>query len=325
MLPEGYTLPYRLSRSTAGPGAGSAGAVFSFEGTRVKKSVGYDCGEFELHVDGGALSLTRGGAPFLENVTIEPIVYHSPEQAFFNLDQRCIFNCAFCSSPRLNKEITKNLTDEKIVSMVKKALEDGMTIDAISLTSGVVGSASETVDRFVSCIKALRKEFPDIPIGIEPYVSSEQDVIKLKEAGATEIKLNIESPSRSIFEKVCPELDYDGILAHLKDSVKIFGKGNVQSNMIYGMGETDEEVLSMVETLCSIGVIPIMRALRVGDLSRDVLEAAIGKIVPVTSDRSIYLVSEQKKIMEKYGLSSADCRTMCNKCGCCDLVPFRDI
>lgn len=324
-LPEGCVLPWRLSRSTAGPGAGSAGAVFSFEGVRVKKAVRYDSGDFELHDDGDIMSLTRGGRPFLERVKLEPVVYHCPEQAFFNLDQRCIYHCAFCASPRLGNDVTKNLTDDKIVSMVRKALDDGMTIDAISLTSGVVGSPEETVGRFVSCVKALRAEFHDIPIGVEPYVSSKEDVLKLKNAGATEIKLNIESPSRDIFEKVCPELGFDEILAHLSDSVKIFGKGNVQSNMIYGMGDTDEEVLSMVETLCSMGVIPVLRALRIGDLSRSSLESAIGKTVPVTADRSIYLVSEQKRIMEKYGLSSARCLTMCNRCGCCDLVPFKDL
>ena len=324
-LPDGYVLPHRLSRSTAGPGAGSSSAVFSFEGTRVKKAVSYDSGEFELHDEGGRISLLRDGILFLDDISIEPVVYHSPEQAFFNLDQRCIFHCAFCASPRLNNNITKNLTDEKIVSMVHKALNEKMTVNAISLTSGVVGSPEETVDRFVSCVRALRKEFPEIPIGVEPYVSSKEDIIKLRNAGVTEIKLNIESPNREIFEKVCPELNQEKILGHLKDSVSIFGKGNVQSNVIYGMGETNEDVLSMLERLCSMGVIPVLRALRVGGSSEESLESAIGKTPPITTDRSMYLTLEQKKIMEKYGLSSADCLTMCNRCGCCDLVPFVDL
>lgn len=325
LLPDGYVLPYRLSRSTAGPGAGTSSAVFSFQGSRVKKAVSYDSGEFELYDDEGKISLLRDGVLFLDNISIEPVVYHSPEQAFFNLDQRCIFNCAFCASPRLDKNITKNLTNEKIVSMVHKALNDKMTVNAISLTSGVVGSPEETVDMFVSCVKALKKEFPEIPIGVEPYVSSKEDVVRLKNAGVTEIKLNIESPNSEIFKKVCPDLDRNKILARLEDSVLVFGKGNVQSNVIYGMGETDEDVLSMFETLCSMGVIPILRAIRVEGLSKKSLELAIGKTVPITTDRSMYLTLELKKIMEKYELSSADCLTMCNRCGCCDLVPFVDL
>ena len=324
-LPEGFVMPYRLSRSTAGPGAGSASAVFAFGGSRVKKAVSYDSGEFELREEGDDLSLYRDGKLFLNGVTIEPVVYHSPEQAFFNLDQRCIFNCAFCASPKLDKDFTKNLTDDKIASMVRKALDDGLTIDAISLTSGVVESPEHTVDMFVSCTEVLRREFPDIPIGVEPYVSTKEDLIRLKEAGATEMKLNVESPNKEIFERVCPELDQDLVIARLEDAVSIFGKGYVQSNVIYGMGETDEDVLSMVEKLSSMGVIPVLRALRSSKISNESLEATIGKVEPVTTERSMRLTVNQKKIMEKYGLSSKNCLTMCNKCGCCDLVAFVDI
>ncbi len=325
LLPKGFVFPCRLSRSTAGPGAGSASAVFAFEGSRVKKSVSYDTGEFKLRESGGKYSLYREGELFLEDVNIEPVVYHSPDQAFFNLDQRCIFNCAFCASPRLDKDITKNLTDEKIVNMVKKALDDGMRVDAVSLTSGVVESPQKTVDMFISCTESLRKSFPDIPIGLEPYVTSKNDIEKMKNAGATEIKLNVESPDPEIFRKVCPDLNLDSILLRLKEAVEVFGKGNVQSNIIYGLGESDETVLNMAEKLSAMGVIPVLRALRTGGASNESLEAAVGKPEPVTTERAMRLTLKQKEIMKKYGLSSADCLTMCNKCGCCDLVPFVDL
>lgn len=324
-LPEGFVFPHRLSRSTAGPGAGATSAVFAFNGSRVKKTVSYDRGEFELRVEDDGYSLYRDGELFLDGVTIEPVVYHSPDQAFFNLDQRCIFNCAFCASPRLDRSVTKNLTDEKIVDMVRKALDEGMTVDAISLTSGVAGSTEETVDRFVSCTKALRKAFPDIPIGLEPYVNSREDLIRLKEAGATEIKLNVESPDKEIFRRVCPDMDSENILARLKDAVEIFGRGMVQSNVIYGLGETDETVLKMIDELSAMGVIPVLRALRSGGLSSESLEAAVGRVEPVSTERAMRLTLKQKEIMTKHGLSSADCLTMCNKCGCCDLVPFVDL
>lgn len=324
-LPENFHFPFRLSRSTAGPGAGSASAVFAFNGTRVKKAVSYDTGEFELVVDGEEYSLYRDGELFLDGVSIQPVVYHSPDQAFFNLDQRCIFNCAFCASPRLDKSITKNLTDEKIVNMVQKALDDGMTVEAISLTSGVAGSPEKTVDRFVSCTEALSESFPDIPIGLEPYVTSRNDLIRMKNAGATEIKLNIESPDKEIFGKVCPDMDFDDILLRLEDAVVIFGKGRVQSNVIYGLGESDETVLKMIEKLSAMGVIPVLRALRAGGVSSESLKAVVGTLEPVTTERAMKLTLKQKEIMKKYGLSSADCLTMCNKCGCCDLVPFIDL
>ncbi|MDR3074708.1 MAG: radical SAM protein [Candidatus Methanoplasma sp.] len=322
-LPEGFVFPYRLSKSTAGPGAGSTSAVFSFEGHRVKKSISYESGEFELRDDNGRLSMTRNGESFLGDVKIEPVVFHCPEQAFFNLDQRCIFNCAFCASPKLDKALNKGYTDEDIVSMTKKAVGEQKVV-SVSLTSGVIGSIDDTVRRFVSCTSELRKAFPDLPIGVEPYVSNEDHVRALKDAGATEIKLNIQSPNREIFGRICPELDYDNILRLLRYATEVFGKGKVTSNMIFGMGETDEETEEMMELFCSSGIIPTVRALRVNPINRDSLRNAIGEQPRVDADRAIKLARIQKDKLEKYGLDTRECRTMCIECACCDLAPFRD-
>ena len=323
-LPEGYILPFRVSRSTAGPGAGASSAVFSFNGYRVKKSISYDSGEFILSENGDRLSMTRNGEPFLEEVSIEPVVFHSPEQAFFNLDQRCIYHCAFCVSPLLSKELDKGLSDDDIVKLTKDAMREHKVVSA-SLTSGVAGSIDETVDRFVSCVSKLRKEFPELPIGVEPYVSKKEHVKALKEAGATEIKLNIQSPRKEIFEKVCPELDHDNIIEMLLYSVEVFGKGKVTSNMIFGMGETDSELEEMFELFCSKGIIPTVRSLRINSTNRIALGLAIGDQPPVDPDRIIRLARMQKEKLAEYGLDTRDCRTMCIECGCCDIVPFRDL
>ena len=85
-VPKGYRFPVRLSRSTAGPGAGNRSVVFSFNGMRVKKSVSDD-GEFCFDPEMNVIS--RDGGIVAMDVSIVPVAFHCPEQAFFNLDQRC--------------------------------------------------------------------------------------------------------------------------------------------------------------------------------------------------------------------------------------------
>ena len=323
-LPLGFTMPYRVSKSTAGPGAGSSSAVFSFDGYRVKKSISYDSGEFELHEGADVLYMTRNGQPFLERVEIQPVVFHCPEQAFFNLDPRCIYNCAFCASPKLDPKNVKILTADEIVDLVKDAMIKHHIV-SVSLTSGVVGNVDETIGRFVSCVKSLRGAFSDIPIGVEPYVERKEHLEMLKDAGATEIKINIESPSKKIFSHVCPELNYENIMALLKSAVNIFGRGMVSSNMIYGMGETDDEMDEMMNHLCSMGVIPTLRAIRRSPHNMEALNIAIGDQPAITADRSIEVAKKLKNILEKYDLDTRKCHTMCLECGCCDIVPFRDL
>ena len=321
LIPSDFVMPFRLSRSTAGPGAGKVSAVFEFDGMRVKKAVSSEKGEFRLKDDNGKLSLWKNDSIFLENVTIRPVVFHSPNHAFFNLDQRCMFRCLFCASPLLDRNITKDLTDEKIIEMIRKE-EKRYDIPAIALTSGVVGSIQESVDRMVTCVEHLRSEFSDKIIGVEPYVDKKEHIDALFGAGANEFKLNIETATEDIFRKVCPDLDRNSVFDMLSYAVNVFGKGKVASNLIYGLGETDDDVVKEMERLASIGCIPGLRALKITDSNRSQLENALGKVEPVTEERMISLAGKQKEVMSKYGLTTETFETMCFKCQCCDIVPF---
>lgn len=323
-LPEGFELPVRMSHSTAGPGAGFGSAVFAFDGYRVKKTVSYDSGEFELVLGKrGRLSLTRRGRPFIPRVTIEPVVRHCPEQAFFNLDPRCMYRCAFCTSPLLDPSEDKHLSADRIMEMLDESVRT-QDVRAVSITSGVVGSVEDTVDRFVEVVSRVRTAYPDMPIGVEPYVSSREHIRMLKDAGADEIKLNLETPRRDIFERVCPDLDFDSIMGLLRDAVDIFGRGRVISNIIYGMGETDADLDVAMERLCSMGVLPGLRALRVNDMNRARLLEAGVRGEQVSPDRAMRLAEMQKSSMRRHGLTTETSVTMCFACKCCDLVPFRD-
>lgn len=306
----------RLSKSSAGPGAGSLSLALSFYGTRVKKTVSDKDFEFVLEKDG---KLTRNGKLFLDNVSIEPIVFHCPEQAFFSLLHGCIFDCVFCSSPHIpNKE---NLSDESIVRMIKN---NERKIKSIALTSGVVQSVEYTAERMTECVRKLRKEFPDKPIGVEPYVNSKVQIENLYEAGATEIKINCECATKELFDKACPGLDYDNIFDMLAHAVKIFGKGHVMSNVIIGLGETEEEFENIVEKLCSMGVAPNVRNIKISEFTKTRFEKTIG-LHRLEAETMLKRAEIQKKTMEKHSLDSNDYKTMCFECKCCDLVPFKDL
>lgn len=323
-LPEGFEMPFRVSRSSAGPGAGHGSAVFAFGKYRVKKTISPNSGEFQLFLKPGGYGMLRNGKPFLEDVRLVPVVFHCPEQAFFNLDNRCRFNCAFCSTPQIERAGYRPPADGEILEKILEAMKTQKVV-SISLTSGVFGSVDDTVERFASCVKTIRAKLPDIPIGVEPYAESAGHLKMLKESGADEIKLNLESPRKDIFSKVCPELDWEGTWNLLNQAVSVFGKGKVSSNIIFGMGETDEDMEACVEKLCRMGVVPTLRALRSNSMNSPKLTAAIGPQPPVTKERILNLAHMEKRILSKYGLTTLDSRTMCLECTCCDIVPFRNL
>lgn len=323
-IPRDFRLPFPPSKSTAGPGAGSVSIVFAFGNTRAKKAISRDSGEFELQEVDGKLRLARDGSPFIEDVDLVPTLLHAPYQAFVNLDHACVMDCKFCASPRLGRHATKVLTDEKIMAMITQASKKP-DFESISFTSAVAESPAITVKRIAGLVRKARALFPKVPIGVEPYATRPDQVDLLKEAGADEIKLNIETFDRDIFERVCPKRDYDTILHMINHAGGVFGKNRVCSNIIFGLGETDENVLEGTRVLANMGAVVTLRALRRTDYNLEELESVLGPLERVTADRMLGLAKRQKAILEDYGLSTLKFRTMCHICLSCDLVPFWDI
>lgn len=323
-IPSDFRLPFLASRSTAGPGAGSTAIVFAFGNTRAKKKISRDEGEFELVVDGGHVSIRRFGRPFIENVDLVPTLMHAPFQAFVNIDHSCIMDCRFCASPKLGQNITKDLTDDKIIGMVREASRRD-DFRSVAFTSAVPESPAATIRRMAGLVRRTRELLPDTPIGVEPYATRPDEVELLRDAGADEIKLNIESFDRDIFEKVCPNRDYDLILHAINHSCEVFGKNRVCSNIIFGMGETDENILEGTRVLANMGAVATLRSLRRNEFNVKTLEEALGPLPTVTPDRMLRLAREQKKVFVEYGLSPLSFKTMCHACLSCDLVPFWDV
>ncbi|MFA5313654.1 MAG: radical SAM protein [Methanomassiliicoccales archaeon] len=317
-------LPHRLSCSTAGPGAGSLGIVIAFEGMHVKKAISIDKGEFELVQVGNRYSLLRNGSMFISEIEIQPVIFHAPDQAFFNLDNRCIYRCAFCSAPLIDDTKEKSRDLNGVIEQIIETHRNG-PFGAVAITSGIPDTPEDTVERMVYVVRKVRESLPDVSIGVEPYITSMDQIDDLKRAGADEIKLNIESSNREIFAKVCSNKDYDLILRSIEHAAAVFGKGMVSSNIIIGMGETDEDVLEGVEHLASLGCVATIRSIRTNDMNRWAIDQILGKVEKVDEGRLLRLGKGQKRILEEHGLTTLNFKTMCHRCGCCDIVPFVDI
>jgi biotin synthase-related radical SAM superfamily protein len=175
-------------------------------------------------------------------------------------------------------------------------------------------------------VKSLRAQYPKVPIGVEAYIEDLSDIAGFREAGATELKLNIETWPESRFRKLCPKRHFRKTLEAMEEAVRLFGRGKVTANIIVGLGESDAEVVECLGTLSRMGVIPNLRGIRIGPLNRDKLERALGRVPEkVPAERLLSLGKEHRRILEENGLDTGTFRTMCFSCRCCDLVPMADL
>lgn len=301
----------RLTVPTAGPGAGGRSVFFSSGRHRVRLGINPDS-PLQAVADGDEIVILKGGKEFVRG-RIEEELIHCPEQAYVTISERCVYDCKFCPVPKREGKI-KDI--EEIIGMVEEAKQAG-ALKAISITSGVADSPEREIERAVEAVRALKKF--GVPIGVSVYPTKDSTRL-LKEAGADEMKYNVETMDREIFNDVCRGLDLDFILDALREAVEVFGRNRVYSNMLIGLGESDETVEAGVEELARMGVIPILRAIGIHPLRFGEVEAE-----RPSPQRILKLARMTREILDKYGLRADVSRTMCLPCTGCDLVPHIDI
>ncbi len=298
---EGY-----IGRSTAGPSARGRGSVFFTNGKqRVRLAIQPESPLRLLHRGGGEAVLRKGDREIRGR--LEEVALHCPRQAYITVSERCIFRCRYCQVPLQPGRVK---TAEEVRSLVESVAD---RIDAISLTSGVADSVAGEERRVLDAVREVRRF--DLPIGVSIYPTLETPV-RLRDAGADEVKFNVEAATPPLFARMCPGLDWGEMWAVLERSVEVFGEGRVFSNVIVGLGESDAEMEGCIDALVERGVIPVLRPLTPA--------AELAGCRRPSAARLLSLCAYHEAALRKAGLDPRSARTLCTACTGCDLTPGRD-
>ncbi len=303
----------RPSRSTAGPGTGLRSIFFKSGGHRVRLEINADSPLKMIEHNGDVVILKNNKE--LVRGKIDPVVAHCPEQTYITISEQCMYDCKFCSVPKFQGKIK---TLEEVLAIIERVKKDGK-LTTIAFTSGVATTPENEIDRVVEYVKAVKKYH--VPIGVAVYPTNDSSQ-RLKDAGVTEVKYNVETMDKEIFERVCSgrkghSLDF--ILTSLRDAVMVFGKNRVSSNIIIGLGETDECVRKGVEYLAKMGVIAVLRPITISPYRQGEISAT-----RPSAERLLRLTRMTHEILNTYDLDVTVSQTMCLLCTGCDLTPVRD-
>jgi len=294
------------SLSTAGPGAGTGGSVFfSCRGGRVRLAIDRKS-TLEITHLGAGRAILKDGSVEIQGM-LEPVALHCPRQAYITVTSGCVYRCKYCEVPVITAG-RKTLGEiEAMVEAVKSR------IDAISLTSGVLENIEEEEEYVLAVVRRLKRF--GLPIGVSIF-PGEHTADRLHALGVAEVKFNVEAANRDLFSTMCPGLPYDVVWNALKRSVELFGRNHVFSNLIIGLGESDEEAKSCISALCAIGVIPVLRPLNPA--------GALSGYSRPSAERLLRLFAFHTNALSSAGLNPSRALTMCAECTGCDLVPGRD-
>jgi biotin synthase len=173
----------------------------------------------------------------------------------------CVGNCTFCPQAR------KSLSNKSSLSRVLwPTYPSTVVLEALS-------RASEQELRRI-CIQAVNYPgyFEDvhallrgIGVATDTLVSLDtcpllkEQMQKLKEAGLDRIGVPLDAATPWLFDKVKGSevggpFSWDDHMKALRAAVEVFGRSRVMSNLIIGIGETEEQAVNIIQELMDMGV-----------------------------------------------------------------------
>jgi len=305
----------RITTPASGPGAGLKSFFLRFNGHRVRLGIKHGS-RLKASLEGDHVVIRDQDKEIVRGY-LEDAIAHCPAQAYITVSEVCIYDCQYCPVPILGGSVKSQSDVEMAISRILADPNLAGKLKAIALTSGVETSAQHEVERIAAIVRALREKY-DLPIGVAVYPTPDSTKL-LNVAGADEIKYNVETMDRQLFETMCPGLSLDFVLGALKDAVAVFGRNKVFSNILVGLGEDDLSIISGMEELIKMGVIPILRAVVEHPLRPET------HMRRPNAERLLRLARKERELLDKHGLRADIAKTMCVSCTGCDLIPHRDV
>jgi biotin synthase-related radical SAM superfamily protein len=135
---------------------------------------------------------------------------------------------------------------------------------------------------------------------------------KARKLGVTSISMNIECFDENLREDIMPAKGKIPIQEYLENwdiCVDIFGKNEVSTVIVVGIGEDDQSIILGVETAASRGVLTFLvpHSPAPGAVYED--------MVPPSADRMLRLYEKAAGIYRQYGLDLCKCTAGCVKGG----------
>jgi radical SAM protein (TIGR04043 family) len=234
--------------------------------------------------------------------------------------QTCIYwgnqdQCAFCAIER-SLEAGRTIAvkkPEQLAEVAAAAVELDHVVD-VTLTTGTTRGADKGALYIARCARAI-KQATGLPVQAQFEPPEDPSVLEIvKELGVDTVGIHVESMDQAVLERVAPAKGRTGVEGYFRcweRAVEIFGRGQVTTYVILGMGEDPALSAELCRRAVDMGVYPFLVPLRPipGSLMEHELPPAPGYVESMYRQVVPYVVS--------HGLGSWDVRAGCARCRAC--------
>jgi lipoyl synthase len=176
----------------------------------------------------------------------------------------CSANCAYCGLARKRPGSYEQksfihvdwpvFSMEEIVASVNRAPSYVKRTCISMITNGKCTKATLEMTR-----RLKRETSLPISILVSPTILEREDLEAMKKAGAEKVGIAVDLATPALFDRyrgsgVSGPHRWEKYWETLEDSLAIFGKPNVGAHLMVGMGETEQEMVSLMQKLRDMGV-----------------------------------------------------------------------
>jgi radical SAM protein (TIGR04043 family) len=145
---------------------------------------------------------------------------------------------------------------------------------------------------------------------------------RLSEAGVDSLGLHLEAVSERVRRRIMPgkaEVPVSSYLEAFARAVRVFGRAQVSTYILAGLGDTREEILEMSERLAALGVYPFVVPFV------PIAGTALEHEPPPEPMFLRDVLDGVAAILSRYELSSGQIKAGCGRCGACSTLKAREV
>lgn len=179
----------------------------------------------------------------------------------------CLANCTFCPQARRNRGKSNHLSRvtwpifsyQNVLASIERT-SAGAAKRVCVQTVNQIGILDD-VTRIVEDIHSQS----GLPISVSIHPLTEEQVLRLVDAGVERIGIPLDAATEETFERVKGEgahgpYTWKNHLQGLDTAVKALGKGRATTHLIVGLGESDRDLVRTVQKVFDMGVYPALFA-----------------------------------------------------------------
>jgi len=183
-------------------------------------------------------------------------------------ESKCSANCGFCPQARTSTSRADMLSRvtwptfptlqvvSKIASVWQKKAIKRVCIQAINYPAvfdDLLALATEILSH------------ANVPVSVSCQPLNKSQFKMLAEARVNRVSVALDAASEALFSEVkgsltCGPYHWERQKQTLKEAVQVFGKGSVSTHLIVGLGETERQLIEIIQWCVDVGVYPSLFA-----------------------------------------------------------------